>query len=111
MGIEDDDKLAGANAKERRISLDDIKAEIDLVIYTNGDQLLRERGATLQQIAKLHVVTLCTIVTHSGFVVFGKSAPMSVANFDRELGEKFAYEDAIRQLWPLMAFHVKQLGA
>jgi hypothetical protein len=44
------------------------------------------------------------LVLRSGFVVIGTSAPMSPANFDREKGAIFAYEDAIRQLWPLFAF-------
>ena len=29
------------------------------------------------------------------------------ANFNAELGRKLAYEDAIRQLWPLMGFALR----
>jgi hypothetical protein len=43
----------------------------------------------------------------NGFTVIGKSAPASAANFNAELGKKLAYEDAIRQLWPLMGFSLR----
>jgi hypothetical protein len=39
--------------------------------------------------------------------VIGKSAPASPENFNAELGKKFAYEDAVRQLWPLMGFALR----
>lgn len=47
---------------------------------------------------------LCVLVMRNGFTVLGKSAPLDPQNFDAELGKKFAYDDAIRQVWPLMAF-------
>jgi hypothetical protein len=49
-------------------------------------------------------VCVCVFIMNNGFVVVGKSAPISVANFNMELGSKFAREDCIRQLWPMMAF-------
>ena len=41
------------------------------------------------------------------FTVIGKSAPASPENFNAELGRKFAYEDAVRQLWPLLGFSLR----
>jgi len=38
----------------------------------------------------------------------GKSAPASADNFNADLGRKLAYEDAIRQLWPLMGFALRE---
>ena len=43
----------------------------------------------------------------NGFVVIGKSAPAAPKNFDAEKGRTFAYEDAVRQLWPLMGFALR----
>jgi hypothetical protein len=51
------------------------------------------------------------MVMRNGFIVFGKSSPVSPQNFDQALGRKFAYEDAVRQLWPLFAFGHKQAQA
>lgn len=40
--------------------------------------------------------------------VIGKAAPASPENFSAEPGRKFAYEDAIRRLWPLMGYALKE---
>ena len=50
------------------------------------------------------LLTVCLLVMQNGFVLIGKSAPASPANFDKELGAKLAYEDAIRQLWPMEGY-------
>lgn len=49
-------------------------------------------------------VTLCHIVLDNGYSVRGESACVNPANFDKELGEKYAYEDAFKKLWPLFGF-------
>jgi len=46
-------------------------------------------------------------VTRNGFTLIGKSAPASPDNFDPVLGRKLAYEDAVRQLWPLMGYALR----
>ncbi len=55
----------------------------------------------------LKLLTLCLVTTKNGFVLVGKSAPASAENFDVELGRKLAYEDAVRQLWPLMGYALR----
>ncbi len=45
-------------------------------------------------------MTISAVEMENGFVLVGKSAPADPENFDADLGAKFAYEDAIRQLWP-----------
>lgn len=50
----------------------------------------------------LAMLTVCILVTKNGCVVIGKSA--SHKNVNAALGAKFAREDAVRQLWPLMGF-------
>jgi hypothetical protein len=56
----------------------------------------------------LRVLTICLLVMKNGFTVIGKSAPASPDNFNADLGRKLAYEDAIRQLWPLMGFALRE---
>jgi hypothetical protein len=56
----------------------------------------------------LDLLTICILVLANGFIVIGKSAPASPENFDEEKGKTFAREDAIRQLWPLMGFALRQ---
>ena len=49
-------------------------------------------------------MTICMITMKNGFVVIGKSAPADPLNYDETLGRKFAYEDAVRHIWPLEAY-------
>lgn len=54
------------------------------------------------------ILTLCIIKMQNGFYVVGESAPASPENFDAELGRKFAYENAIRQLWKLEGYALRE---
>lgn len=56
----------------------------------------------------LDVLTIHLIVLRNGFTIIGKSAPADARNFDAELGRKLAYEDAIRQIWPLMGYALRE---
>jgi hypothetical protein len=53
-------------------------------------------------------MTFCVMLMANGFAVVGKSAPADPANFNAELGRKFAREDAIRQLWPLEGYALRE---
>lgn len=55
----------------------------------------------------LHFLTMHVIVMKNGFVVTGESAPADPLNFNPELGAKFARENAIRKIWPLMGFALR----
>ncbi|GAA4829363.1 Gp49 family protein [Sphingosinicella ginsenosidimutans] len=54
------------------------------------------------------VLTLCTIKMKNGFYVTGESAPASPENFNADLGKKFARENAIRQLWKLEGYALRE---
>jgi hypothetical protein len=56
----------------------------------------------------LKYLTLCIIVMKNGYTLVGKSAPADPGNFNAELGKKFAREDAIRQLWPLEGYALRE---
>ncbi|MCZ8545059.1 Gp49 family protein [Mesorhizobium qingshengii] len=53
-------------------------------------------------------LTICVMTLTNGFTLVGKSAPADPANFNSELGEKFAREDAIRQMWPLEGYLLRE---
>lgn len=48
--------------------------------------------------------TLCVLHLKNGYTIVGKSACVDPANFNVAVGEKYAYEDAINQLWPLEGY-------
>lgn len=97
-----------------RVSLTDIENYIVREIYVNGGNLAKEfdqytsrHGPLDEEISSLRALTLCVLVLKNGFSVVGKSAPVSEDNFDAKLGAKLAYEDAVRQIWPLMGFALR----
>jgi hypothetical protein len=70
----------------------------------------RQAGRQPRELAgrnPLELLSICILVMKNGFTVIGKSAPASPENFNAEFGKKLAYEDCIRQLWPLMGFALR----
>jgi len=49
-------------------------------------------------------VTHCRIILDNGYSVSGESACVNAANYNQQIGEKIAYDNAFRQLWPLFGF-------
>lgn len=63
--------------------------------------------------AKFHVfegttLTVCCLTLKNGFTVTGESAAASPENFDREIGEKIAKEDARQKIWSLEGYLLRQ---
>lgn len=98
--------LGAKGAKHPRVTLADMEAAIKTTYWVRADQFLA--GDQKANTPELSLMTLCFVVMKNGFVVIGKSAPASPENFDAAKGNTFAYEDAIRQLWPLMGFALRE---
>lgn len=92
-----DDASKAVRKTPNRIALDDILADIVDEEYTHP------KSTPSMTIAILTLV--------NGYVLVGKSAPADPDNFNRDLGRKFAREDAIRQAWPLYAFALRETMA
>jgi hypothetical protein len=102
------DALSAAVAVAPRVTLANIEAAIAHTYYLTGHQAATYAGATGQPVAdELKTLTICLLVMTNGFTVIGKAAPASPENFNRDLGRKYAYEDAVRQIWPLMGFALR----
>ena len=97
------DAAAAAFAVAPRVALADIQNAIAERHDFNAAQALQVPAAD----HPLNVLSVCILVMSNGFTVIGKSAPASPANFDAEFGKKLAYDDCIRQLWPLMGFSLR----
>jgi len=104
MSLEESDRAAAAVAVAPRVALSDIEAKIVARYDTTAD--LAFKGAPFH--LSLPLLSICVLVMRNGFTVIGKSAPASAQNFNAELGRKFAYEDAIRQLWPLEGYALRE---
>jgi hypothetical protein len=102
MSMKEDDKSAAAVAVAPRVSLADIEAAIRERCEFTAGQACQALGISATN--ALGVMSICILVMKNGYTVVGTSAPASLANFDPGLGKKFAYDSAVRQLWPLMGF-------
>ena len=74
---------------ENKVNLTDMLARVKSVTYT---RMFDDR------------TTFCCLEMVNGYSVWGKSACVDAANYNQALGEKYAYEDAVRQLWPLEGY-------
>lgn len=98
--------LSAKGATHPRVSLDDIDAAIAAENYFTAGEAAEALGQPTSP--ALELLTICILTTRSGFTIIGKSAPASPENFDEEKGRAFAREDAVRQLWPLMGFALRE---
>lgn len=50
------------------------------------------------------LTTMCEITLQCGFTIRGQASVMKKENFKLEIGKALAYQDAWKQIWPLMAY-------
>lgn len=53
-------------------------------------------------------LTVCCLTLQNGFTVTGESACASPENFDAEIGEKIAFENARNKIWALEGYLLKE---
>jgi hypothetical protein len=78
-------------AKAPRVTEESIKAKIKDVTYFG-------KGMT----------TICMIEMQNGFLVLGHSTPASAANYISTVGERYAYDNAFKQLWQLEGYLLRE---
>ncbi len=109
MSLKETEAECAAVAVAPRVSLKDIEAAIkERYDTTASEALFPTASGSLPKDHPLGLLSICILLLHNGWTVIGKSAPASAANFNAELGRKLAYEDCIRQLWPLMGFALRE---
>jgi hypothetical protein len=99
------DAEAAKHAVAPRVTLADIENAITERHDFTAGGALSAMGSPHSEC--LSILSVRIVVMTNGFTIVGKSAPASPANFDAEFGRKLAYEDCIRQLWPLMGFSLR----
>lgn len=97
--------LSAKGATHPRVSLAEMNDAVACENYLNAGKAAEALGQPAS--GPMDLMTLCFLTMKNGFVVVGKSAPASPENFDHEKGKTFAREDAIRQLWPLMGYSLR----
>lgn len=77
-----------------RVSLAAMKRRIDKVEYIHP--------------ALIPHMTIAVVLLDNGYALQGKSAPADPANFNEAKGKEYALEDALRQLWALEAYVMRE---
>jgi predicted RNase H-like HicB family nuclease len=54
-------------------------------------------------------LTVCFITLNNGYIVTGKSAAVSLANFNEEVGKEVAYKNAREKIWELEGYLLKEM--
>lgn len=94
-----------AKAVAPRVTLEQLEGNISSVTYLNvGDAICRTGQEDHQS---HHLLTLCILVLRNGFTVVGESACASPENYDKEIGQRLAYEKAIEKVWMLMGYALR----
>lgn len=105
-----------------RVTPADIEANIASVNYFTaaegvfganfaGRVLNNESGVEVElpdRGAPLGLLTFCVLVLRNGYTVHGVSACASPENFNAELGRRIARENAVREMWPLMGYALRE---
>jgi len=65
---------------------------------------INSRIATTEYLRIGQTVTLCSITLDNGYSVRGESACVNPENYNEEIGNKIAYDNAYHKLWPLFGF-------
>jgi hypothetical protein len=53
-------------------------------------------------------LTVCCVTLQNGYTVLGESACADPANYRKDLGEKYAYENAKNKIWALEGYLLKE---
>jgi hypothetical protein len=94
------DKTTEKVTKTPIVSLKDIEAEIAAKHEFVAGKLLNDD--------RLNRLSICILIMKNGFFMIGQAAPISDEWFNPELGRQFAYEDAIRQIGPVMGYALRE---
>lgn len=104
MSLEATEAECAENAVAPRVSLASMEEKIAFRYDFTADTAIGNRDP---EHPSLRLLSICLLIMRNGFIVIGKSAPASADNFNSALGKKLAYEDAIRQLWPLEGYALR----
>lgn len=106
------DEYSAAGATAPRVSVKSMEDKIVAEHYLNAQDAIAAAGHPVLDAGQLNgplrLLTICILIMQNGFTIIGKSAPASAENFDVEKGRRFAYEDAIKQLWPLEGYALRE---
>lgn len=93
--------------KEPRLSIDEAKAVVATKIHPRvTEDYIKSCIADVSYLNDGQT-TVCLLTLDNGFKVIGTSTPADPRNYDADVGQTYAYENAFKQLWPLLGFRLR----
>lgn len=77
-----------------RVSLESMKKNVDSVEYIHPESIPH--------------MTIAVVLLKNGYALQGVSVPADPANFNEEKGREFAFEDALKKMWALEAYVMRE---
>jgi hypothetical protein len=95
-----------------RVSMEDVLKTIKSVHYFTaleglvGETYMRGERAG-DQPESLGLLTFCVMTLQNGFTVVGQSACTDASNYNKNIGERIARDDAVKKIWPLLGYELR----
>ena len=103
-----------AKATGRRVTLEDVEAAIASVSFFRAGEAADHAvcvghcdAVSLSQFDAMQCLTFCVIVLKNGFTVTGQSACADPNNYNAEIGQRIARQDAVNKIWPLLGYALR----
>ncbi len=95
--------------QEPALSLEQAKAVVATKTAPRvTEESIKAKIASVEYIINGDLLTICIIKVGNGFMVHGVSAPASPSNFDADVGKRYAYDNAFKQLWQLEGYLLRE---
>lgn len=94
---------------EPALSLDEAKAIVATKTASRiTEESIKAKIVDVEYVVSKKLLTICIITMSNGFMVNGVSAPASPSNFDLDVGKRYAYDNAFKQLWQLEGYLLRE---
>ena len=96
-----------------RVTPADIEANIASEHYftaADGARMSPEGNWPIHNLntGSLGLITICVLITRNGMRLVGvNEGPVSIQNFDADMGRRMARQKAIDQLWPMLGYELR----
>lgn len=103
------EKKLAAMSPGQRVTLDDVNGAIISEHYFTASQGVQGATDLLSDevVPALGLLTFCVLVLWNGYTVTGQSACADPSNYNQEIGEKIARDNAVKQIWPLIGYDLR----
>lgn len=93
-----------------KVTKEQIQEKIVAVHYVRlGTAVMGQNLITEELVDRLNCTTQCILVLKNGYTIIGKSSCVDPAEYDKGMGEQYAYENAFNKIWELEGYVLANL--